>query len=597
MKVWAPPTKAEQPTRNVCIDEYLDDYCNPLDASDLPDLSMEHVTTSILTSGNTSPGPDGIPFVAYRTTIDDSARVLLAYGRHLREHPKDLRSFNTATLLLLPKSSSNLVKDTRPLCVNNTDNRLIAHALVILITPTVDQLLDDAQQGFVRGRQMTRHLFELNQEFYSKWSANEDFFVLLTDNAKAFDSIHHDFILKVLAKQRFPPWFLATVLSLLSSIVVSSTLAPSSVIPIKRGVKQGCPLSPTLFVLIYDPLVRALKRVEALKPRAAADDLAVASSSVELLVTDAIPRIDEFCSASGMGINRTKSVILSACALDDPPLHPSLCSPPVLSHNSPQTSPHIISHIPLAPPQFEDNFGIVEDLAPGGSEEEQPSGQVFDSDPEDPVLAHTLHRPTSCLTPPVSPCVAHDSYTPSRIAEDLAPLGGEEESLSLLSRPPDPPVNPAPGKNRNPHEMQLRTRSTAVAPTLRQRSKPRVKPARVSVKPKASQAAGLKTKRKKGPRLTQPKKHAVPEIPVESIVDKRWNPNQHPSNKIDPDRSDPFGFWEYLVHWGGYGPDHDTWEPLVNLSCSLETVADFDALWERPRTFPRSTWVERDKVS
>ena len=35
---------------------------------------------------------------------------------------------------------------------------------------------------------------------------------------------------------------------------------------------------------------------------------------------------------------------------------------------------------------------------------------------------------------------------------------------------------------------------------------------------------------------------------------------------------------------GGYGPDHDTWEPLVNLSCSLETVADFDALWERPRT-------------
>ena len=148
------------------------------------------------------------------------------------------------------------------------------------------------------------------REYYSKWSANEDYFVLLTDNAKAFDSIHHDYVLKVLAKQKFPPWFIETVQSLFSEVVVSSTLAPRSAIPIGRGVKQGCPLSPTLFVLIYDPLVRALKRVEALKPRAAADDLAVGSRSIESIVTEAIPRIDEFCCASGMGINRAKSVIL-----------------------------------------------------------------------------------------------------------------------------------------------------------------------------------------------------------------------------------------------------------------------------------------------
>jgi ribonuclease HI len=200
----------------------------------------------------------------------------------------------------------------------------------------VDGILDAAQQGFVKGRMMTKHLRDLNKEFYAKWSTDEEYFVLLTDNAKAFDSIEHDFIFKTLLAQHFPPWFVTTVRSLLSNATTMPTLCPSSSIPIGRGVKQGCPLSPILFVLTYDPLIRALKRNPDLLPKAAADDLAVCTPNLDALFNTAMPEIDLFCAASGMGINKNKTQILTSIQLDDPiPFKPTPQAMPTIDLTTP----------------------------------------------------------------------------------------------------------------------------------------------------------------------------------------------------------------------------------------------------------------------
>jgi hypothetical protein len=179
-QLWSGPT-ANASARASTIEAYLDEYICPDVARALPNLTIDHIKNAILTSGNSAPGPDGFPFVAFRRTVDVSATVLFNYAQHLPERPTDIDSFNQSTLLLLPKNDSCLINDTRPLCINNTDNRLIAFALVILLTPIVDSLLDVAQQGFIKGRLMTSHLRDLNAEFYAKWSSDEEFFVLLTD--------------------------------------------------------------------------------------------------------------------------------------------------------------------------------------------------------------------------------------------------------------------------------------------------------------------------------------------------------------------------------------------------------------------------------
>ena len=73
-------------------------------------------------------------------------------------------------------------------------------------------------------------------------------FVFLLDTAKAFDSIDHTWILRVLNKAAFPRWLLQFVRCSLYDVKVAPFFgsSPSCFIPIKRGVKQGCPLPPLL---------------------------------------------------------------------------------------------------------------------------------------------------------------------------------------------------------------------------------------------------------------------------------------------------------------------------------------------------------------
>ena len=99
--------------------------------------------------------------------------------------------------------------------------------------------------------------------------------------------------------------------NLLTAVNVSPSLAPDFVINIKREVKQGCPLSPLLFILCYDVLNFKLSPLENIKVKAAADDLAVESDNLGDVIRT-FPVIDDFTIASGLGVNRDKTVILSA---------------------------------------------------------------------------------------------------------------------------------------------------------------------------------------------------------------------------------------------------------------------------------------------
>jgi hypothetical protein len=134
----------------------------------------------------------------------------------------------------------------------------------------------------------------------------------LLDTHKAFDSVDHEWIHLVLKRAGFPAWFTHFVRGTLTDVKVAPFFGvkPTEWIPIFRGVKQGCPLSPLLFILAYDPLLLDLGRSPLLRNFAFADDLAVTAHS--LLDFDfAFVAIDKFTYFSGLGINKKKSCVLS----------------------------------------------------------------------------------------------------------------------------------------------------------------------------------------------------------------------------------------------------------------------------------------------
>ena len=254
-KIWARPHWPSPHSRRTHITSYLLNYNKTVDRSLILPVTIDVVLQALAHSGDSAVGPDGIPFAAYRALADISGPLLLDIALLLCTQSPTIPGFNHAILLLLPKDDTNLPDHQRPLAINNTDNRILANVFLLCILPAVQILIDPDQKMFLPHRQMTDHIRLFNHLFYTALFDDLDFFILFCDNIKAFDSMHHDFIHAALKKQGFPLWFRNVARNLMSNVLLIPTLSPEARIPFFKGVKQGCPLSPVLFILIYDILI------------------------------------------------------------------------------------------------------------------------------------------------------------------------------------------------------------------------------------------------------------------------------------------------------------------------------------------------------
>jgi ribonuclease HI len=314
------------------IREYLTGYLRRVPLEALPsfpnhshqvispsvDMSWGELVERVITSSNnSSPGPDGVPFAAYRVLKDVCAPFILdMIIEAANGHPPPER-FNHGRLFLIPKDESYKVLSTRPIVVNNADNRLFAKVMTAVMTPGTQAVAHSSQKGFIQGRVGSDNVTGLTELFYSHMEAKKQVHILQIDTRKAFDSIDHEYILTVLDVIGYPGWLIRVVLFLLTNVFAIPVVAAhtSVMIPIHRGVKQGCPLSPLLFVIAYDPLIWALHDlpISSGPPHtfAFADDLGIGSTSLPTIFLS-MHVIDTFSWYSGLGVNVDKSRIASS---------------------------------------------------------------------------------------------------------------------------------------------------------------------------------------------------------------------------------------------------------------------------------------------
>jgi hypothetical protein len=146
---------------------------------------------------------------------------------------------------------------------------------------------------------------------------------IFVDWSKAFDSITHDWITKILTKAKIPPEFIKWVSLLytnpLAAVIINGKCGKKN--RVGRGVRQGCPLSPLLFALCVEPLACAIRQNEAItglyiksltdktpvKISLFADDTTLfLKNKNEIDIAFTI--INEFGLASGMQLNETKTI-------------------------------------------------------------------------------------------------------------------------------------------------------------------------------------------------------------------------------------------------------------------------------------------------
>ena len=204
-------------------------------------------------------------------------------------------------------------ENTRPLSIANTDNRLICSAVRLHVEPIAAPGIVDEQRGFIKGRSMLSNVLDVDEDMMCAAMACDQSCAIFFDFRAAFPSVAHEFILGVLRARGWPSWMLNFMQRVYSRnyCFLSTGGMLGAGFTIESGVRQGCPLSPLIFSIISDVLLRRLRRADPVMTiRAYADDLAVVLHSGLVILGTLQEVFEEYAAISGLHLHPSKSTFV-----------------------------------------------------------------------------------------------------------------------------------------------------------------------------------------------------------------------------------------------------------------------------------------------
>jgi hypothetical protein len=198
----------------------------------------------------------------------------------------------------------------------NTDNRILAIAGQIRIEKAAKEWVSDMQQGFIKGRSMVENILKVNLAAKQTLKNRTTDIpscgaIVLFEFKAAFPSVDQSFLIAALKKFGFNDNWIRYV----EKLYVRGNQkigCPDSTdgFMANTGISQGCPLSPILFAIVADLLLRKLQQeFPDSTIRAFADDTAIVIHDMKLL-----PRIlsifEEYAGFSNLGLNLSKTIVI-----------------------------------------------------------------------------------------------------------------------------------------------------------------------------------------------------------------------------------------------------------------------------------------------
>lgn len=320
-------------------EEYIQDLFHDDQEMDEIDLDSTKTGPPILKSevkwaigkmkSGKSCGPDEIYTEMIKALEDEGIEAIWRLINKIYEtgiFPKDMLK---SVFVLLPKIPGTLD------CSSHRTISLMSHILKVLLKIVLERIrrkiipeIPDTQFGFMKDRGTRNAIFTLRMLSERAVQHQQDLFFCFIDYQKAFDKVRHCELLKILTGIQIDDKDMGIIRSVYRDQLAAVRLfhGLTDWFPIKRGVRQGCVMSPDLFNLYSEVILRKLEEreegilvngVNINNLRYADDTVLIASSKEDLQnLFDVVVKESE---ALGLHINAKKTKCMVVSKSDTPP--------------------------------------------------------------------------------------------------------------------------------------------------------------------------------------------------------------------------------------------------------------------------------------
>eukprot|EP00253_Pinus_taeda_P006972 PITA_06972 len=273
-----------------------------------------------------SPSPDGWTIELFLHFFDLIGSEITEVVEESTLKGEIYRPFNSTFIALIPKKDEpDTFKDFRPISLCNCIYKIIAKVIASRLVPILSKNISMEQFGFLEGRQIHEAIGVAQEVLHSIKQKKKKGSIVKIDLSKAYDRINWLYLRMLLThlgfNYSFVSWIMGCITNVSFAILINGAASPF--FKSQRGLRQGCLLSPLLFLLVAEGLSRLIhkaRRSDKIKGIEVAinlyithllfvDDILIFTNGSLNEMKEYKNIFDLFMKATGMQINSRKSEV------------------------------------------------------------------------------------------------------------------------------------------------------------------------------------------------------------------------------------------------------------------------------------------------